>query len=98
MTTVTRRRDHPVARVLVWVLGVLAAAATLWLLFLGIVVMSEWSTYVGHESSTALAILTVVGVVPAVLAWIAFAIAWLVARGRAHSSGGGSSSSGGGDS
>ncbi|MDN4481940.1 hypothetical protein [Demequina lignilytica] len=80
MSTTETRGGRRVVQVLSWVLGAIAAAATLWLLFLLLVIASEWSGYVGHESSTALAILATVGVVPAVLAWIGFAIVRILAR------------------
>lgn len=71
-------------RIVVRVLGVLAAVATGWVIFMGGVVVGEWPTYVGHESSTALAIYQVVAVVPAVIVWVVFLVALGVVRRRSR--------------
>lgn len=67
-------------RIAAWVLGSIAVVATAWLAFLLAVIVVEWPTYVGHESSTATAILTAIGVAPTVLAWLVFLVPIVVLR------------------
>ncbi|MCV2393276.1 hypothetical protein OEB99_03055 [Actinotalea sp. M2MS4P-6] len=68
------------AKIVVRVLGGIAVVATAWLIFMGGVLVGEWPTYVGHESSTALAIFQVVAVVPTAIAWAVFLIVFFAVR------------------
>lgn len=83
MAEASLARQHPVATVFGWLFALVSTGLTvLWLV--GFVSMlSEWSGYVGHESSTALTIMGVVAAITA-MSWTA---TWVILASRKHQHG-----------
>lgn len=78
-STLSMRQRHPVATVLAWLFGAIALLLSGFYVFMIVTVISEWSGYVGHESSTAAAILALFGAVT-LFAWGATAFVVIAAR------------------
>ncbi|MCV2393789.1 hypothetical protein OEB99_05660 [Actinotalea sp. M2MS4P-6] len=70
---------HPVARVLAWVFGILTGAATLFLGYVVVRFVTEFSGYTGEEMSIALTALGFVTFMTLVL-WLLFLIPWNLQR------------------
>lgn len=73
---------HPAARALAWVFGVIAVAATGWLVYMSVVIALEWPTYAGAMYQAALLILGFVAVVPFLIAWGLFTVFLVRSRSR----------------
>ena len=78
MADTSLARQHPIATAFGWLFAVISAGlSVLWVI--GFVSMlSEWSGYVGHESSTALTIMGFVSLITA-MSW---ALTWVIFTSR----------------
>jgi hypothetical protein len=72
-------RQHRLAKVLMWVFGVIATGLTVILGINLVAVAQQWSSYVGGESTAALVILGGLGVVVAA-AWLTTWLTWRAIR------------------
>jgi hypothetical protein len=78
-SAVNSGREHPVATVVGWVFGILAAVLSVFFAYMVATLISEWSTYVGHESGTASTIVAFFGILT-LGAWATAAAAFYTAR------------------
>jgi hypothetical protein len=74
-------QSHRVAGVMTWVLGAISVLLTSFLGYLALVIIGEWSGYVGAESQVALVILGVIGLLT-VLSWLLTLVALAKQRSR----------------
>jgi hypothetical protein len=72
-------RKHPVTTAFAWIFGAVAVLLSMFWVFLVVTIVSEWSSYVGHESSTATTIVAVFGIFT-LGAWALAAAIFVAAR------------------
>ena len=78
-SAVTTGSNHPLAKVIVWLFGTLAVLLSVFFAFMVATLISEWSSYVGHESGTASTIVALVGILT-LGAWAVAAVALYTVR------------------
>ena len=61
-STSDARRNHPVATAVGWFFGVVAVLLSVFFVFMVVILISEWPSYVGNESGTASGIVALVGI------------------------------------
>ncbi len=72
-------KEHRLARVFMWLLGVIATGLTVVLGINAVAAIQQWSSYVGGESVAVLLILGFLSVL-AIAAWLATWVAWRMSR------------------
>lgn len=75
----SRPGHHPVATVLMGLLGAVAAALTVYLGVNVVMAAQQWSSYVGGEAATVLVLMAILGGLTAA-AWTGALIAWRARR------------------